>query len=196
MSQHIISQLSVLQNNSGQRLPTSIIYGFSSSPGGTLQLITKDLRRGNWVGVPRRGTANLLQNLQSRVKVFTLDAPREGFMRTLNTALKGGTSYPILTAVLGVAAGAVSAGAGLLFTATTLGVDLGRRNTDVLARVGDEIWHVEEIGKVFEDNLLFPDRYVPTHVTSYFLVDPYRSAGQSTVKGWLLHEDRTEVVLD
>lgn len=195
MSEHIIRQLSTLQPESGQRLPTSIIYGFSSSSGGSSQLIRIDHRGGDYVGIPAHGTASLLQHVRSRVKVFTLEQSRAGFMRALNQELKGGASYPVLTTVLGTAVGVASGGAGLLFTAATLAVDLNRRNTDVLARVGDEIWHVEEIGKVFEDNLISRDRYVPTHVSSFFLVDPYRSRGDSAVKGWLLHESRMEVAL-
>ena len=97
---------------------------------------------------------------------------------------------------MGTAVGVASGGAGLLFSATMLGVDLGRRSTKVLARLGDEIWHVEEIGKSFEDNTFSADRYVPTHVSSYFLVDPYRSRGNSIVKGWLLHEERRVVALN
>jgi hypothetical protein len=50
----------------------------------------------------------------------------------------------------------------------------------VLARDGDEIWRVEEIGKV---------RSQPTYLLAYFLVDPFRSRSMNH-KGWLLHEAR------
>ncbi|HET6338739.1 MAG TPA: hypothetical protein VFG30_36220 [Polyangiales bacterium] len=56
----------------------------------------------------------------------------------------------------------------------------------VLAREGDEIWRVEEIGKVSTGS-----SYRPTYVLAYFLFDPFRDRG-STPKGWLIHEDRYE----
>ena len=189
-------RLPELQGDSGQRLPTSLIYGFSSAPGGSVQLINIQRRGGDYVGVPKRGAATIMQNLQSRVKVFTLDAGRGGFMSMLNHALKGGNSYPVLEAVLGTVAGVASAGAGLIFAATTLGINLQRRSSDVLARLGDEIWHVEEIGHVVEGGMFSGDARVPVHISSYLLVDPYRSRGDAAQKGWLLHESRTRVALD
>lgn len=195
MSQADINRLSTLQPESGKRLPTSLIHGFSTRQGGTTSLIRTERIEGDWVGVPRQGSAQLIGNPHARRKVFTLDSSRQSFTESLNTALAGGESYPVLLAVLGTAAGAVSGGVGLLFTASTLGIDLGRRTRKVLARLGDEIWHVEEVGKTLEDNIFSADRYVATHVSSYLLVDPYRSRGAAGAKGWLLHEERKPVRL-
>jgi hypothetical protein len=125
---------------------------------------------------------------------MTLDANKQGFMRSLNRQLKGGTTYPVLLCALGTAAGAASGGAGLLFGLGTLYVDVNRRDTDVLARRGDEIWAVEEIGRVFQDNYIASDRWIAVHVMSYFLHDPFRSTNPE--KGWLIHESRTRVLLD
>ncbi len=55
----------------------------------------------------------------------------------------------------------------------------------ISARVSDEIWHVEEIGK-FNQKVI--------HISSFFLVDPYRTT--AVQKGWLIHEQRREVILD
>ena len=195
MSQADINHLSTLQPESGKRLPTSLIHGFSTSQGGTTSLIRTERIEGDWVGVPRQGAAQLIANPHSRRKVFTLDSSHQGFTETLNTALLGGGSYPVLVAVLGTAAGAVSGGAGLLFTASTVGIDLGRRTRRVLARLGDEIWHVEEVGKTLKDNFFSGDRFVAMHVSSYLLIDPYRSRSQVGGKGWLLHEERKRVQL-
>ena len=53
----------------------------------------------------------------------------------------------------------------------------------MVARTGDEIWRVEEIGKVVNQ---------PTYLMAYFLVDPYRRTGVE--KGWLLSEARFDIV--
>lgn len=195
MSQADINRLPTLQPESGKRLPTSLIHGFSTSGGGSTSLIRTERTGGEWVGVPRQGAAQLIGNPHARRKVFTLDSSRQGFIEILNTALLGGDSYPVLLAVLGTAAGAVSGGAGLLFTVSTLGVDLGRRSRKVLGRLGDEIWHVEEVGKVMENNFFSADGYVAMHVSSYLLVDPFRARSQAGAKGWLLHEERKPVRL-
>jgi hypothetical protein len=54
----------------------------------------------------------------------------------------------------------------------------------VLARPGDEIWHIESIGKVANEAV---------YVSSYLLTDPYRR--QYPTKGWLIHEEREQVIL-
>ncbi|HET8656481.1 MAG TPA: hypothetical protein VFL93_13250 [Longimicrobiaceae bacterium] len=195
-SQQLVAHLPALQPDSGQRLPISILNGFASASGGVDQLIRIVHRGGEYVGVPAYGTASLDQHLYRRVKVFTLDQSQAGFTRMLATALKGGTSYPILEAVMSTAVGAVSGGAGLLFGVATLGVNLGRRSTDVLPRLGDELWHVEEIGQATESSMFGADSRIAMHVSSFFLVDPFRSASPCDTKGWLLHETRRRVVLD
>jgi len=106
----------------------------------------------------------------------------DNFTFTFNTALLGGDSYPVLTAVLGTAAGVASAGAGLLFTVATTALSVSQTSRRVLARAGDELWQVEEIGKNGSSVI---------HVAAYFLVDPFRGQGvNSRIKGWLIHEER------
>ncbi len=102
----------------------------------------------------------------------------------LNNELLGGESYPVLTATLDIATGVVSGGAGLLFTLATTGLTLANTTSRVLARTGDEIWHIEEIGKVGNK---------ATYVSAFFIVDPFRK--QTPGKGWLLHEEREEIIL-
>lgn len=96
----------------------------------------------------------------------------------------GGESYPILTTALGIASGVVSGGAGLIFTLATTGLALANTTTKVLARPNDEIWHIEEIGKIGNKAV---------YVSAFFIVDPFRK--QSTSKGWLIHEEREELTL-
>ncbi|MGD8785761.1 MAG: hypothetical protein PVG75_15050, partial [Thioalkalispiraceae bacterium] len=140
-----------------------------------------------WAVKPRNGSASLnqFQNRHSRRRVKILSHANKHIINKLNTELLGGQSYPVLTAALGIAAGAVSAGAGLIFTVATTWLSLANTTYRVLSRTGDEIWHVEEIGK--ENNK-------PVYVSAYFIVDPYRITTNS--RGWLIHEERHEVLLD
>lgn len=205
MSDPVVQQLETLQKESGKSLPTSIIYGFSTSSGASIHLgDIVPLSATDWEVRPSGGKAGLLHNCRAYHKVFTLDHTKIHFMHDLNKELKGGANYPILTAVLGTAISVVGlasgvtevSAAGLLFSTAVHGLDLAKRSTDVLARVGDEVWHVEEIGKVWEDNFFSADEYVPKYVSSFFLVDPYRSKTRLGVNGWLIHEQRFPVTLD
>lgn len=189
MSSSIIQSLPRLQPDSGVRIPTSLIYGAHS--GSSAQLTRPARRNGEWVGIPRYDSSTL----QYRQKLMTLGSPRSGFVHSLNRGLKGGSSYPVLTFAIGTAAGVVSGGAGFIFGAAVLGLDLSRRDSDVLARKGDEIWAYEAIGKIYENNWFSADGWVAKHVISYFLYDPYRANGNPE-KGWLLHESRTTVVFE
>ncbi|HED17841.1 MAG TPA: hypothetical protein ENI64_13635 [Gammaproteobacteria bacterium] len=187
MSSAILNKLQELQEPSGKHLDqVAITYIHDNS---LPYALVKQVQVANakWAVVPRNGAASLsqLNNIQSVRKVSTIPAGIDSATTNrLNMALLGGTSYPVLTAVLGVAAGLGSMGAGLLFSALTTGISLTKTSRRVLARAGDEIWHVEEIGKY---------KKLATYVSSFILVDPYRK--QAPGKGWLLHESRDELIL-
>lgn len=190
----MVMSLPQLKRPSGVRIATSVVYGLTS--GGGHRLIRMTRRGSDYYGIPRAGVHSVASNLQYRQRLMNLDASKHAFMRTLNRQLKGGTTYPVLLFALSTAVGAASAGAGLLFGVSTLMVDLNRRDTDVLARKGDEVWAIEEIGRVYEDNTFSSDRWIAVHVMSYFLNDPFRAQGSNPEKGWLIHEHRTRVILD
>lgn len=97
--------------------------------------------------------------------------------------LAGGKSYPVLNAVLGTVAGAQLV-AGMLFTIGTTALELSKTHHGVPARQGDELWQVEEIGKVVKGAA-----WDVVHVGSYFLIDPFRT--QTVTNGWLIHEEGT-----
>lgn len=185
----VLASLQKLQRDSGKRIRNSVITGMTHSlTRARYQLIRarKNPTGAGYIRVPTDGVESLPQKTQSVRKLMTLSpaATEDSFTYILNTSLLGGTSYPVLTAVLGTIAGAASAGAGLLFTISSTALSLAQTSQRVLARAGDEVWQVEEIGKVGSDVV---------HVGSYFLVDPYRGQGRSQVKGWLIHEERTEL---
>ncbi len=134
-------------------------------------------------------------NRQYTGKILILPGNMEtNLLTNLNTSLLGGESYPVLTATLGTAAGIASFGAGLIFTVAATGLSLSQTSQRVLARPGDEIWQIEEIGKVLDGGAFGSGGYKAVHVLSYFLVDPYRR--QAPRKGWLIHEDRNDITLE
>jgi len=188
----ILASLQELQNDSGKRISDSIITRMTRSMTRARYQLIRSRNNPSGAGFlpePTNGASSLsnAKNTQSIRKLMTVSPAtgEDGFTFSLNTALLGGKSYPILNAVLGTAAGAVSMGAGLLFTVASTALSLAQTSQRVLARSGDELWQVEEIGKK-ESRII--------HVGSYFLVDPYRGrGGQSRIKGWLIHEERTEL---
>jgi len=187
MSSSILNKLQELQEPSGKYLE-QVAIGYIQDHTSPRVLVKQEIiYNGGLVVKPRNGATSLsqLKNIQSIRKVSTIPAGIDSAMTSrLNQALLGGNSYPVLTAVLGVAAGLGSMGAGLFFSALTTGISLTKTSRRVLARAGDEIWHVEEIGKY---------KNVATYVSSFILVDPYRK--QAPGKGWLLHESRDELTL-
>jgi len=196
MKGNILNQLQELKPYSNKRIISSSVDGFSgymqASGLNPMQLVKDErIANANWIKVPRYGGDSILEikNRQSLRKIMTLSAGVDtNFTYRLNTALLGGESYPVLNWFLGAAAGMASGGAGFIFSVTTTAIDMGKTSHRVLARSGDEIWQVEEIGKVTSG----ADVKV-MHVNSYFLADPYRGHAQG--KGWLIHEERSELTL-
>lgn len=187
MSNPIISQLQPLQKKSNKWL-NQVVVSYLQDTEKPLALVQqKRVANAQWGVVPRKGISSLSikENCFSRRKVKTLSLQNQHIVRHLNTGLLGGSGYPVLTAALGIAGGAISAGAGLIFTVATTALNLGNTAQRVLARLDDEIWHVEEIGKEGEK---------PVYVSAYFIVDPYRSNNSASAKGWLIHEERHEIL--
>jgi len=199
----ILSQVQLLRQDSGKRISSSVIDGMTRSvtTGTRTQLIRSRLNPNGagFIRVPTNGPSSLLNGGRERQairKLMTLPTGVEGnFTHTLNTALLGGTSYPVLTAVLGTAAGVVSGGAGLLFTVATTAIDVSRTTQRVLARAGDELWQVEEIGKYRDSGWFSEGGMALMHISSFFLVDPHRAGSQVRSKGWLIHEERNMVTI-
>jgi len=186
MSNNILNQLQGLQNKSNKKLNPTIISLLQDHSVPRALVESALVSSGKYAVKPVRGASSLTapNNRFSRRKVSTLQASSIHSLNTLNKELLGGESYPVLTATLGIASGAISGGASLLFTLATTGISLANTTSKVLARPGDEIWHIEEIGK--EGNKA-------VYLSAFFIVDPYRK--QSPNKGWLIHEEREELFL-
>lgn len=179
--------LQELQKESGKRLPVALITGFTRFVQSSLSI---ELTLHNGRAAAKRSTsAGARQALRAETKLKVLGAEPGDYMAVqLNDALLGGADYPILGAVAGTAVGFGTGGAGFIFTAATTALSVAKTTRRVLARDGDEIWRVEEIGKVSAGG-----RAQPTYVLAYFLVDPMRGHSPHH-KGWLLHEDRYDLI--
>jgi hypothetical protein len=189
MSSQIISQLQPLKKKSGIRInPVAVSHIQSNDPPSAL-IRPYQIANMKWAVKPLNGASSLSkkENCSIRRKVRVLSPYQVNKIAVLNDALLGGRSYPILTAALGIVGGAVSAGAGLIFTVATTAISYSTTAQRILARAGDEIWHVEEIGREGDK---------PVYVSAYFIQDPYRAGTpQAPAKGWLIHEERKEVYL-
>jgi hypothetical protein len=186
-TQQLMAKLPNLPPQTKNSLPSNIIHGFSAGIGqNRFVLVNLDFRgphNQRFVPDPK---VNLYSQNASRRRIMTLDAGKAGFMHSLNQALKGGEDYPILTGLLGIAAGIASAGAGILFSLTTIAVSAGKTSQPIRARLGDEIRQVELVGK--EGQAL-------KHVEYFLLVDPYRAKATNIPSEWVIHEERRDLVL-
>lgn len=183
MSSELIAGLPTLRDDSGVTISSSIIHGVTARGGARLIISARGPSGGRYVYY-----VNPTLTLQYSSKLLTLTSNQRGYMNALNESLSGGsTAHPVLLFALGAAVGAVSGGAGLIFSTAVMGIDMSRRDSNVLAREGDEIWLYEAIGKVRSGR-----NWKAVHISSYFLYDPFR-ANRNSVKGWLLHESRTDV---
>jgi len=185
MSSDIIRNLEELQEHSHKFLDPRVIAVIKSN-GSPITIVKYEQINYKWVFVPTYGASKLLkkENTSSRRKTRTLFSESDPLIKTLNHELSGGDSYPVLTTALGIAGGFFSGGGSILFSAAVTGLSLAQKASQVLARHGDEIWHIEEIGKE-GDNAVY--------VSSFLIVDPYRKHSDS--KGWLIHEERHDLTL-
>ena len=187
--EQVMQKLVSLQKQSDMRLPDSIITGLTKSLTQARYQLIRAIANPTGAGfitVPTNGTASLLSNIQARRMLWTAKE-NDGFLQMLNKELQGGEEYPILSAVVGEGVGffpVVGTAMSLLFSGVSAGVDLAKTSHTVIARAGDQVWQIEEIGKVGTKVV---------HVGSYWVVDPYRK--QAPEKGWLIHEQRTELTL-
>lgn len=121
-------------------------------------------------------------------KALDLGDHNKGFMKSLNTELRGGPSYPIQGAILGQIVG-LAPGGGTAWTTVTTAISVMKDSLAVQARPGDEIWVSEVIGMAGSQ---------PTHQEQIWLIDPFRqkAGGRGNVRFvWVLHENRVPVEL-
>lgn len=168
-----LTYLKELQPGSGKHLPKNVhhIIKLNKEP---MSLVRRELvANGQFNLLPKNDISHpSAQQSVRRSHVFP-QVGEDSNLMALNHALLGRDSYPILTATLGVGVGIASFGAGLVFSAATTAVSLNQKSYRILARPGDEIWNVEEIGKVLEGGA-----YKAVYVSSFFIVDPQRAGAR------------------
>lgn len=198
MSNQILNLLEELKPESGQRLPQATIHRFHSisnsrGEGGKTLVKPELVANGKFVFKLNGSHQTFLKtkNHSVRSKLKAFDASEQGgSLEQLNIALQGGKSYPILSMLSGMVVGYASAGMGLLFSVTSTAVSMSKVSNRVLARPGDQIWKIEELGKVRVGSA-----YKPVHVLSFFIIDPFRDSSRFQNRGWLIHEERCDVEL-
>lgn len=189
-SMRIMASLTELQPYSNRRMSPSIIAGITCRTHVKNQMIRAKKMPGKpFETVLVYKVSSVTGNIQVTRRLMTMATEDEdNFTHRLNNELLNLPKHPILKLVLGTGAGILVppvALAGLVFTGITTALDLSKTSQRILARGGDEIWQVEELGK--KNNKL-------THISSFFLYDPYRTKDQNCkIKGWLIHEERTEL---
>lgn len=194
MASSILEQLDELRPETGVKIlgdMTGLKKYLQDSGRKPLLLANPKLSNGRWVHEPSAPLKDLVkrENRVAHRKAMDLpNAVEDNYTFMLNNRLMGGRDYPLLTSLAGIGTSLVSGGAGLIFSAAATGISLGNTSHRILARGGDQLWQMEEIGKSREGA-----SFVPVHVLSYFLVDPFRKGNNR--KMWLIHEERNELVM-
>jgi hypothetical protein len=194
MSDKIIQALPELRPHSNVTIPDSVVCGINncfSGPSFQLVKLVPNPNDRGLAAVLTKGAASLPKLAKAtRLRQRLPAGVENNLTHSLNDALLGGEQYPITTMIAGIIAGYVSAGAGFLFAAASTALSASQKAKRILARENDEIWQVEEIGKIKSSSAkLNGSNWDVVHVGSYFLVDPYRR------KSWLIHETRAVVQL-
>ena len=192
MSDKIIQALQELRPHSNVTIPDSVVCGINNCFSGPSFQLIKLVPNPKGMGLATVLT-NGIESLPQKAKVSRLRqrlpvGAENNLTHALNDALLGGEQYPVTTMISGIIAGYVSAGAGFLFALASTALGASQKAKRILARENDEIWQVEEIGKVKSSTAIVSGRqWDIVHVGSYFLYDPYRG------KSWLIHENRSVV---
>jgi hypothetical protein len=187
MSNKIIPSLQELRPDSGVRIDNSVLCGINNCFSGPSFQLIHLVPNPNGLGILTAFT-NGIESIPQQAKLSRMRQKLPIGVETnltyaLNNVLLGGKQYPVTTMIGGLVAGYFSAGAGFLFSLASTAIGASQKARRVLARENDEIWQVEEVGKVKSTG----SRWDVVHIGSYWLSDPYRR------KHWLIHEQRTVV---
>lgn len=117
-----------------------------------------------------------------RVKAFT--RANDSSRASLNNQLAGGEGSPILITALGIGAGLVSGGAGIMFSIMSTAIEMQRVNQPVRARSGDVVDMIEVLGQ--RDNKVY-------HWLTFVLADPFRTQAKQSPSEWVIHGAMSEV---
>lgn len=185
----LLATLPPLSQSSGKWLPSYVVEGLktglgrSANPNELVQFRTGQNIRDQFY-VIRPGVDASRTNAYRRF-VMEFGGARVSYMRSLNRELLGGEDYPVTMALLGIATGAVSAGAGALFSLATAVVSDAKPKQSIQVRDGDQLWQIEQLGKANGEII---------HSSCFVVVDPLRKE-KNLIHSWVIHERRNEVVI-
>lgn len=171
-----------------KRLATPVIYGITHKEGHKLVNVARV--GGDYVKVPSPGV-DLMRNNAAKERRIRFSESNRSFMDSLNRSLAGGEDYPLLVGLLSIGTGLFSAGAGILFTVVTTATSAAKTTQPTRARVGDEIWSLELITRGPTDGGSSSFQ----HIQYYLLVDPFRQGNSQIPSEWVIHEERTKLLI-
>ncbi len=163
------------------QVATDVWMGLRSSWNGPRLARVENVGGNRYVHVPPN-TVNLCSENISRQRLITFSQRDSHIMSQLNTQLRGGRSYPVVSGVAGM-----FANVGYSIITTAVSARQAAMTMEVQARTQDEVWAIEMVGKQGQEL---------KHVLYLWLVDPVRGgqAGQTGCSAWLIHERRNNLV--
>jgi len=133
--------------------------------------------RGSWIPSAEGNKANGKGVAYCLYKFSSGTDPK---LQSLNGHLKAESKHPYIETLFGTIS---TMSIGTVYSVAMYGINrAAATHYTALARIYDEICVYEQIGMVGT---------TPTHMARFYLVDPFRKSRS----GWLLHEERTEVVM-
>ena len=194
--QQLLSRLPKLPKKIDRNLSDATIAGLKATRAGggfartgDPHQLTEPTKKYHWFHGPHWVQSpdpdhDLMKTNPARRKLMIFGPSHEQFRRSVNKDLSGGETYPLLTTALGVAAGFVSGGVGLVWTGLTTALSLATDTQAVRVRDGDEVHQVEIVG-VSDGKIM--------HLEWLILIDPFRAKAGRDIKQWILHDERNEV---
>lgn len=181
----LINKLPTLSDKKQPSISHSVISGFLAVETQRFCLIDATFEGGRLKGYKPDPKIDLRTTNSYRRKLLTFNLGSDGFRTSVNTALAGGETFPVLNTLGSIGIGFISGPAGIAYSVTTLLLDQSRNVQPVRARLGDEIWHVEELARKGTDVF---------HVESFHLIDPFRGENASVREGqWIVHQELRKI---
>ncbi len=179
--QELLGCVRNLPRQSGRAIASEVWAGFQADWRGPVLARARNAGGTRLIYEPPTDSDLCLRYI-SRQKLLEFTPNDSHMMYRLNTELSGGRQYPWIAGVCGTFAN-------VAYNVIQAAVSdyQAARATQVQARMGDELWAIEVVGRQEQDL---------KHVLYLWLVDPLREGrtGQGCYNAWLVHEIRHDLV--